>query len=119
MIRIGDLLVEPWFLWFSVVVALVLLALLAVLSWLIWDIIRPRMKEGKVIKKRFIPAHDELETTYMFTGVVPFSHRVYHEKEWTITIEGKFRGKIRRETYSVSRSQYIRIKRGSYVKFVK
>ena len=121
MIQIGNWSFEPVSFILLVVLALLLLVLVGILLWGLWDIIRPKMREGKVIRKRFVPSYHESITRYVPVGkiIVPFFDDIYHEKEWTITIEGKFKGKIRRETYSVSRSQYIRTKRGSYVKFVK
>ena len=119
MIQIGNWSCEPVSFILLVVLALLLLVLVGTLLWGIWDIIRPKMREGKVIRKGFVPSHHESMTRYVLIGkiMVPFFDDVYCEEEWTITIEGEFRGKIRQETYSVSRSEYMKIKKGSYVTF--
>lgn len=77
------------------------------------------MKKGKVVDKFYCPAYSQPMITVIPMGktVMPFVNNIFHEESWNITIEGVFRGKVRRETYSVSESRYMKIKKGSYIEF--
>lgn len=107
----------PWYIWATF--AFLILIALAGLFWIIWNIYRPKMKEGTVVDKFHSPACSQPMITVILMGkaVMPFVSNIYHEESWNITIEGVFLGKKHRETYSVSESEYGKIKKGSYIDF--
>jgi hypothetical protein len=79
------------------------------------------MTEGEVCDKKFVPAHDETDislipiSTGKVISFIPMPYDVDYEDEWRITIAGMFRGKERREAYTVSQEQFEKIQIGSHV----
>lgn len=120
----NDLISEPLLLVLFSLLAILGLVILGLIVWMIWDRFRPRMTKGIVCDKEYAREHDELNFLPMTmptpqggisTTLLP--QYTSCDDEWLVTIEGQFRGKMRREEYSVTEEFYNEVQIGSFVDF--
>jgi len=76
-----------------------------------------KLESGVVVKKHFEPSHSQLITTVISNGktVSPYTYIIYVPDKWQITIEGEYRGKTRREDFSIPESDFRNINIGDFI----
>jgi len=77
-----------------------------------------KLESGIVVKKYYVVAHHEQYTILIYSGktLVPVINTKFVPDKWYITIEGEYRGKIRREDFSITESEYININTGDFIR---
>jgi len=77
-----------------------------------------KLESGVVIKKYFVAAHNEIYTTFISNGktTVPIVRQRFVPDKWHVIIEGEYNGKIRKEDYLVSESEFEKINIGDFIK---
>jgi mannose-6-phosphate isomerase-like protein (cupin superfamily) len=73
-----------------------------------------KLSYGAVIKKEYRPAYERTWTSMVQVGkvLVPQIHHEHYAESWNIIIEGHYKDKLKRESYTISEQDFNTISIG-------